>query len=293
MRIEKAPKCEVNLQYQVIKLAWSLCQSSPEKLEPLALIKVEQQAKVAQKIMALVLTSEAAHAEQVKDQEVQFIFEQLQQQFDNRESFELSLQQQGLTEAQLQLAIYQDLLCEKTLAKQSEGYPRVSEAEALTYYQNNKQRFSQPERRKVSHILITINDEYAESRRHKALAKIKKLHKSLQKQITEFANLALQHSECPTSLNQGLIGEVSRGQLYPELDKVLFTMAKDCISSVIESELGFHLLLCHEISAAGEMEQAQALKEISAQLNVHRQKKHEKKWLSSLLSPVAKSELAS
>ncbi|GLS92533.1 hypothetical protein GCM10007916_36050 [Psychromonas marina] len=284
MLVEKTPKCEVNLKYQLIKLAWSLYQSTSEALDSLTLIKVEQQAKVAQKIMVLVLASEEAKTERVKDQEVHFLFEQLQQQFDSRESFQLSLQQQGLTEFQLQQAIYQDLLCEKTLATQSQGYPKVSEAEALAYYQDNKQRFSQPERRKVSHILITINDQYAENKRQKALAKIEKLGNHLQQHIAEFANIALQHSECPTSLHKGFIGEVSRGQLYPELDNVLFTMQANCISSVIETEIGFHLLLCHEVTAAGEMQQAQALKEITRQLNSFRQKKQEKKWLSSLLS---------
>lgn len=278
------PKITVNLQYQLIKLAWSQYQSSPVSLEPSVLKMLQQQANVAQKIMSTVLRSQEASEEQVQETEVLFLFEQLQEQFDNIESFNLSLKEQGLTEQALKEAIFHDLVCEKTLASQSQDYPIVTEQEAVAYYEKNKQRFLQPERRKVSHILITINDEYLENEREKARAKIEKLRRRLQDHINDFANLAMQHSECPTSLNKGFIGEVSRGQLYPELELVLFNMEKDRISSVIETEIGFHILLCHEISVAGEMEKKKALKEIETQLNSHRQKRSEKKWLSGLLA---------
>lgn len=274
----------VNRQYQLIKLAWSNYQNAPEALDPEALEKVEQQAKVAEKIMTAVLASAEAQNEEVLDQEVEFIFEQLKEQFDSEESFDLSLEQQELSKQELKQAIYQDLLCEKTIDTQSQIYQAATEQEALDYYHKNRERFMRPERRKVSHILITINDEYAENRRAQAESRINGIRKQVLNTIDKFSELAAKYSECPTSLNEGLIGNVSRGQLYPELDEVLFTMQPQTISSVVESEIGLHLLLCHEIFPAGEMSQADAVKEISKQLNEHRKKKCEKKWLSSLLS---------
>ena len=79
----------VNRQYQLIKLAWSNYQSAPEALDPEPLEKVEQQAKIAEKIMTAVLASAEAQKEEVIDQEVEFIFEQLKEQFDSEESFDL------------------------------------------------------------------------------------------------------------------------------------------------------------------------------------------------------------
>ena len=286
MLIKEPTKAVVSLQYQLIKLAWSHYQSSPESLSEEELSKLTQQAKTAKKIMTEVLSSDAAKNEQVKDQEVQFLFEQLKEQFDSIESFALSLKEQGLTEASLQSAIYHDLVCEKTIASQSQDYLAVTEQEVLDYYYQNKQRFLLPESRKVSHILVTINDEFTENKRQKALAKIDKLRDRLTSNIVDFPHLALQHSECPTSLNKGLIGHVSRGQLYPALDAVLFNMAIGCVSRVVESEMGFHLLLCHDIFEAGEMAKVDALKEIRRQLDRHRQKKREKQWISQLMASV-------
>ncbi len=274
----------VNRQYQLIKLAWSNYQSAPEALEPEPLEKVQQQAKVAEKIMTAVLSSAAAENEEVLDQEVEFIFEQLKEQFDSQESFELSLAQQDLSELALKQAIYQDLLCEKTIDAQSQNYTAATEQEARDYYQKNRARFRHPERREVSHILITINDQYPENRRPQAQLRINGIRKQLRKDIGKFAQLAAKYSECPTSLNKGLVGTVARGQLYPELDKVLFTMQAQTISSVVESEVGLHLLLCHEIHPAGETSEAEAVVEIRKQLDQHRKKKCEKRWLSSLFA---------
>lgn len=273
---------EVSYKYQLVKLAWLQYKTMPEDLDAEVLAKLEKQAMLAQQITAVVLATPEASNEQVKNLEVQERYDGIAAHFDDTESFLACIKGQGFTEETLWNVLYQNVVCERTVEAQSQGYPKVTEQEALTYYENNLQRFSQPERRKASHILITINDEYEENQRHKALAKVEKLANRLKDHINDFANLALQHSECPTSLNQGLIGDVSRGQLYPELDNVLFNMQTGQVSSVVETELGFHLLVCHEISPAGEMDKEVALEQITIQLNEHRQKKLEKKWISSL-----------
>ena len=278
------PKSTINKQYQLIKLAWSNYQSAPENLDDEVLVMLNKQVAVVLRLMMAVLVSEEAKAEQVKPQEIEFIIEQLKQQFDNPESFDLSLKQQGLTKEALDLAIYQDLLCEKTIEAQSQHYPHATHQEAKTYYEQNKVRFHHPERRKVSHILITINDEFTENKRAQAEQRILGIKKQLANDIGQFAALAAKYSECPTSLNAGLVGPVARGQLYPELDLVLFNMQPQTISSVVESEIGLHLLLCHEIYPAGETPESDAIEAVVKQLNEHRKKKAEKKWLSCLLT---------
>ena len=277
-------EAQINKQYQLIKLAWSAYQSAPENLDAEVLTTLDKQVDVALRLMSAVLASHEAKAEQVKEQEIEFIIDQLKQQFDNPESFDLSLEQQKMTDSMLKQAIYQDLLCEKTIAAQSQDYTRANELEAKTYYEKNKARFKHPERRKVSHILITINDEFAENKRALAEKRIIGIKKQLDNNISRFAALAAKYSECPTSLNQGLVGPVTHGQLYPELDLVLFNMQAQTISSVVESEIGLHLLLCHDIYPAGETPEVEAIDVILKQLNEHRRKKSEKKWLSSLLA---------
>tara|TARA_R110001583_G_scaffold188860_3_gene351370 strand:- start:57777 stop:58643 length:867 start_codon:yes stop_codon:yes gene_type:complete len=273
----------VNLQYQLIKLAWAQYQSSPENLDAACLATLKQQAKSAQKIIRTVLNSEQAESYSVIPEEVNFVVEQLILQCETLESFQLLLKKQNITQEELQIAIYQDLLCEKIIEAQSNAYIVVTDQEASDYYDKNKHQFMHPERRHVSHILITINDQFEENKKSHALIRINALRISLLDKKELFATKAMSHSECPTALNNGVVGKVSKGQLYPELDKVLFAMQADTMSAVVESEIGFHLLYCHEIYPAFETPKAEALKEITKQLNQHRKSKCEKKWLTSLL----------
>ena len=62
--------------------------------------------------------------------------------------------------------------------------------------------------------------------------------------------LAEAHSECPTALEQGLLGEVARGKLYPELEAVLFTLQEGHFGGPVETRLGFHLIFCERIHPA-------------------------------------------
>lgn len=271
-------------QYQLIKLAWNEYQCAPESLDAVMLAKLEAQVEVAQRLMTAVLASPESQDQKVAVQEVDFVIEQLQSQFDNPDDFNLCLEKQEMSKKQLQQVIYRDLLCEKTIEAQSRHVPAVKTEEALDYYQKNRARFSHPERRKVSHILITINEQYPENKSAVAKNRINALRERLVNNIDDFSQLAMQNSECPSALSNGLIGTVTRGQLYPELDNILFLLPTQTVSSVVESEIGLHLLLCHEIYPPSELNQADALQEISKQLYEHRKKKQQKKWVSSLLS---------
>lgn len=272
-----------SIQYQLIKLSWNQFQAGPESLDKKTLEKLNGQAEAAEKLISLVIQSSAAKKHKVRKEELDVVIDTLKNQFDNIKSFKLSLTQQGLTELQLRQSIYQDLLCEKVIEAQSGDYPRITEDEAIDYYQKNQDKFTHPERRKVSHILITINEDFPENRRGAVMLKMTELRAQLLNHITQFPDIALSASECPSALNNGLIGTVSRGQLYPELDNVLFLMQADTISSIVESEVGLHLLLCHDIIPAGRQSQQDALPIISEQINTHRRKKSEKKYLNSLL----------
>lgn len=48
----------------------------------------------------------------------------------------------------------------------------------------------------------------------------------------------------------GLLGNVTPGKLYPELEPVAFALTAGQISPVVESEIGFHILRCDEIHPA-------------------------------------------
>ena len=104
----------------------------------------------------------------------------------------------------------------------------------------------------------------------------------LQKKPYKFADLALKHSECPTALQGGVLGIVPRGKLYPELDAVLFSLKVGAISDIVESEIGYHLLLCKQIQKAETLSLQKATPKIRQLMNDRSRQACQRAWLAGL-----------
>ncbi|MFY9327012.1 MAG: peptidylprolyl isomerase [Georgfuchsia sp.] len=134
----------------------------------------------------------------------------------------------------------------------------ISDTDIEIFYHLHQPRIRRPETRVLRHILITLNNEFAENRPLQARARLNDIRKTLVREPHRFAELALKHSECPTSLNGGLLGTVPRGQLYPELEPVAFALKAGELSAIAESPMGLHLLRCDSIEPARELSLAEA-----------------------------------
>ena len=97
-----------------------------------------------------------------------------------------------------------------------------------------------------------------------------------------FPQLARNYSECPTAMDGGKLGEVKAGQLYPELDAVLFAMEEGEISSIVESEMGLHLLLCESIKPGKLMPFPEVETKIRSMLEERQRRSCQKAWLAAL-----------
>jgi len=68
---------------------------------------------------------------------------------------------------------------------------------------------------------------------------------SLKNQITEgadFADLAKQHSSCPSGKQGGDLGEFGPGQMVPEFDTVVFSAPVNEVQGPVKTQFGYHLL---------------------------------------------------
>lgn len=134
----------------------------------------------------------------------------------------------------------------------------ISDTEVEIFYHLHQARFRLPETRVLRHILITLNNEFVENRPLQARVRLNDIRKTLIREPQRFAELALKHSECPTSLNGGLLGTVPRGQLYTELEPVAFALQAGELSAIAESPMGLHLMLCDSINPERDLSIAEA-----------------------------------
>jgi peptidyl-prolyl cis-trans isomerase C len=64
----------------------------------------------------------------------------------------------------------------------------------------------------------------------------------LKAQPGQFAELALKYSACPSKAQGGSLGQVSKGQTVPELERQLFTLAPGLAAKPLESRYGWHVI---------------------------------------------------
>jgi len=59
---------------------------------------------------------------------------------------------------------------------------------------------------------------------------------------TDFAEVARQHSKCPSGAQGGDLGEFGQGQMVPEFDQVVFNDALNVVHGPVKTQFGYHLL---------------------------------------------------
>ena len=59
---------------------------------------------------------------------------------------------------------------------------------------------------------------------------------------SDFADIAKQHSTCPSGKNGGDLGEFSPGQMVKEFDTVVFSAELNQVHGPVKTQFGYHLL---------------------------------------------------
>lgn len=58
----------------------------------------------------------------------------------------------------------------------------------------------------------------------------------------DFAEIAKEHSQCPSGAQGGDLGSFSQGQMVPEFDKVVFNDEINVVHGPLQTQFGYHLL---------------------------------------------------
>ncbi len=58
----------------------------------------------------------------------------------------------------------------------------------------------------------------------------------------DFADMAKQHSTCPSGARGGELGAFSPGQMVPEFDQVVFSGDLGAVHGPVKTQFGYHLI---------------------------------------------------
>lgn len=268
--------------YALLRASLTLFKKTPDELQEAELRQAEVQANNELMIENRILNAPEAGAVIISDKELAAAYREIRERYEDDESFFSDLQKNNLNQDSLNRALYRQCRVNVVMDLIASRAPDVNEVEIGIYYHLHPEQFNLPERREASHILISINPDYPENTRESAFSRMQEISAKLQKKPYKFAELALKHSECPTALQGGMLGIVPRGKLYPELDAVLFSIKAGEISEIVESEIGFHLVLCKQIQRAETLSLQKATPKIRQIMKERSRRTCQRAWLASL-----------
>jgi len=136
--------------------------------------------------------------------------------------------------------IAEDLKIEKYLREKFDPeFYSVDISEVVDYFDRNKEKYSNIEIVKVSHILKKITTDSKEELHtlFDELVAIKHMEKSFKEKAEIF-------SQCPSASKGGDLGFIKKGMMPIDFENVAFKLDIDEISSVVKTTMGLHLIKC-------------------------------------------------
>lgn len=268
--------------YHLLRAALQRFEQTFVTLDPTAAAEVQGIARQTFALEEKVLASGEARACVIDAQQLSQALAEVRERYPDQATFSADLNANSLSEKTLREALQRELIFDAVMRQVATRSAPVSELDVQLYYHRHQERFIRPETREARHLLITINPDFAENTRLNALKRIKKLADILSNNSEQFAELAARHSECPTALEGGKLGQVKRGQLDATLDQVLFQLQRGSVSPVVESPLGFHLVLCERVYPSQTLAFEEVREAIRQRLMAHRAKQCQRSWIQSL-----------
>lgn len=167
--------------------------------------------------------------------------------------------------------IKRQLLVTELIKREIVDKVQVSDEEIEKEYTSNPSLYTEPEQVKAKHIMTSTKE--------KADEVLQELQSG-----RPFEEVAKEKSESPDAQQGGEMGYLKKGDLDPNLEKVLFDLAPGKFSDVVETSYGFHIFLVEEHLKPRLKEVEEVKDEISNRLLPQKQQEAFEKLIEELKS---------
>ncbi len=283
---------KASVNYRLLRISAEKFGKAPAALEEAAYAEVKSIAAKEFLIEQAVLASDEARDIVVPESQVDKAVEQISARYGDEDAFYAELAVNQLRLEDLKCALERELRVEAVLGLVGSRTPPVEDTEVNLFYYLNRERFRRAEKRTVRHILLTINPQFPDNTREAVQRRAGQILKRLRKNPSRFAEQAMKHSECPSALNGGQLGEVDADTLYPELGEVLFRMRKGEVSDMVESPVGVHILLCEDVRPAGVAPLHEVRGSLAEKIQERERGRHTRRWIKQLLNQHSEADEA-
>jgi foldase protein PrsA len=206
----------------------------------------------------------------VTDAEIKKTFDkQKKQAFPKPADFQKFLKDSGQTEADIIKRVRLDTLSNKIRDKVTKGKDKVSDAQITAYYNKNKTRFAQPERRD---LLIVLTKTQAKAKQAKQALDGGQAFKQVAKKFS---------IDQASKAQGGKLPAVAKGQQEKALDAAIFAAKKGQLTGPVKTQFGFYVFKVTKVTKASQQSLAQAKATIKQTLASQNQQKALDKFVKS------------
>lgn len=184
--------------------------------------------------------------------------EQIKSSFGSEQDFNNALRRNNLTLNQLKESLKNQYMVDQVIHNEY-AQITISDEEIAQYYEEYESFFFQPEKRKISHILVEDKEE------------AELLLNQLNDGIIDFETTAKEKSICPSAEKNGDLGYISRGQMVPEFEEASFSLEAGNLSDIVKTEFGYHIIKCYDIQEEKQLSLEEAGDNIKSILTSQKQ----------------------
>ena len=201
--------------------------------------------------------------------------------FSSPAEYDAALKANNVTEKEIRELIRKDIVINNLFEKQVMSKITVSDEEIKKFYDENQDKFKRPESYHASHILIGVKPDATSDEKQKAREKAEALRKKVLAG-EDFAALAKSESTCPSSSKGGDLGFFGKGEMVPAFENATAALKPGEVSTVVETQFGFHLIKLIEKKDGGVVKLADAREGIQEYLKKQKVQKAVSDYVTKL-----------
>jgi len=252
----------------------------PEQLDQMG--QMLRQQAVSNLVNRVLLTNAAEENDiKVTDAEIESRIEQVKGQFQSEEAFRGQLEQSGLSMEDFREEVRKSIKLENLMDMKTAHVTSPTGEESKDFYDSNTEQFSNPARIRASHILLGVEEGAPEAVHEQKKEQLGEIRKQIL-EGAEFAELAEEYSDCPSSSRGGDLGFFASGQMVKPFEEAAFALDVGEVSDIVKTRFGYHLIKVTEKEEAGKVPFDEAQANIEEYLLSMRRQEEMNDYLSSL-----------
>lgn len=218
----------------------------------------------------------------VKDEEVMVVIrDMLAKNQLTMQAYLKRLAEEGNTLESVKREIRGQMLRMRLLRREVQSRILVTDEEIGEYYDKHRQDYEGREAVHIRQIFLPVPEEADRAARDRVRAEANQLRERILKG-ERFEVMAARYSKGPAAAEGGDIGFVERGVMVPAVEKAAFSLPVGEVSGVIDTEMGFQIIVVVDKKGAGLKPLPVVRDEIKAKIEDEKVTKKYDEWMDGI-----------